>query len=131
MTHHRQAKIAAKKRSPFNPHRGLAAPDLFLDIMLDQRTWKACSIDCRESLGNIYGTDPKHVTRRVKHTKMLSWENIFIPSRLSTRWSTKSSVGVNPQGRSVERVRWPPPGGATTVVMACSLLLRPLPWREG
>jgi hypothetical protein len=29
MTHHRRAGIAAEKRSPFRPHRGLAAPDLF------------------------------------------------------------------------------------------------------
>jgi hypothetical protein len=36
------------------PHRGLAAPDLFLDTMLVRRTWKACPIDCMEGLGNIY-----------------------------------------------------------------------------
>jgi hypothetical protein len=33
-THHRRAEIAAEERSPFRPHRGLAAPDLFLDTML-------------------------------------------------------------------------------------------------
>jgi hypothetical protein len=27
----------------FRPHRGLAAPDIFLDTMLNQRTWEACS----------------------------------------------------------------------------------------
>jgi hypothetical protein len=54
MTHHRRAKIATKKRSPFRPHRGLAAPDLFLDTMLDWRTGEACLIDYTESLGNIY-----------------------------------------------------------------------------
>jgi hypothetical protein len=45
-THHRRAEIATEKRSPFRPHRGLAAPDLFLDTMLSRRTWKACPIDC-------------------------------------------------------------------------------------
>jgi hypothetical protein len=54
-THHQRAEIAAEKRSPFRPHRGLAAPDIFLDIMLNQRTWEACPIDCTEALGNIYG----------------------------------------------------------------------------
>jgi hypothetical protein len=54
MTHHRQAEIATEKRSPFRPHRGLAAPDIFLETMLDRRTWEACSIDCTEGLSNIY-----------------------------------------------------------------------------
>jgi hypothetical protein len=51
------------------------------------------------------GTDPKHVARRVKLTEMESWESMFIPPRLSTRRSTKSSTGVNPQGRSAEQVK--------------------------
>jgi hypothetical protein len=33
-THRRRAEIAVEERSPFRPHRGLAAPDLFLDTML-------------------------------------------------------------------------------------------------
>jgi hypothetical protein len=33
-THRRQAEIAPEKRNPFRAHRGLAAPDLFLDTML-------------------------------------------------------------------------------------------------
>jgi hypothetical protein len=53
-THHRRAKIVVEKRSPFRPHRGLAAPDLFLDTMLDRRTWEASPIDYTEGLGNIY-----------------------------------------------------------------------------
>jgi hypothetical protein len=53
-THHRQAEITVEKRSPFIPHRGLAAPDLFLDTMLNRRTWEACLIDCMKGLGNIY-----------------------------------------------------------------------------
>jgi hypothetical protein len=63
-------------------------------------------IDCTEALGTTYtGTDPKHIARRVKLTEMLSWESMFILSQLSTRWSMKSSVGVNPQGRSAEKVK--------------------------
>jgi hypothetical protein len=54
MTHHRLAEIAVEKRSPFMPHRGLAASGLFLDTMLDQRTGQTSPIDCTESLGNIY-----------------------------------------------------------------------------
>jgi hypothetical protein len=51
------------------------------------------------------GTDPKHVARRVKLIEMLSWERLFIPSRLSTCWSMKSSTGENPLGRSGEKVK--------------------------
>jgi hypothetical protein len=50
-------------------------------------------------------TDPKHVARKVKLTEMLSWESLFIPSRLSAHQSMKSSVGVNPQGRSAAKVK--------------------------
>jgi hypothetical protein len=50
-------------------------------------------------------TYPKHVTWRVKLIDMLSWESLIALSWLSTRWSTKSSVGVNPQGRSTEKVK--------------------------
>jgi hypothetical protein len=32
--HHRGVEIAAEEQSPFMPHRGLTAPDLFLDTML-------------------------------------------------------------------------------------------------
>jgi hypothetical protein len=54
MTHRRRAEIDAEKQSPFKSHRGLAAPDLFMDTMLNQRTWEACLIYCREFLDNIY-----------------------------------------------------------------------------
>jgi hypothetical protein len=47
------------------------------------------------------GTYPKYVVRRIKLTEMLSCECLFIPSRLST----KSSVGVNPQGRSAKNMK--------------------------
>jgi hypothetical protein len=36
---------------------------------------------------------------------MLSWESLFALSQLSTRQSTKSSVGVNPHGRSMEKMK--------------------------
>jgi hypothetical protein len=36
---------------------------------------------------------------------MLSWESLFIPSRLSTHQSMKSYVGVNPEGRSMETLK--------------------------
>jgi hypothetical protein len=52
--HHRQAEIATEKRSPFRPHQGLAALNLFLDTMLNRRTWEAYLIDCTEALSNIY-----------------------------------------------------------------------------
>jgi hypothetical protein len=34
MTHRWRAETAAEKQSPFKPHGGLAAPDLFLNTML-------------------------------------------------------------------------------------------------
>jgi hypothetical protein len=52
--HRQRVEIVAEKRSPFRPHRGLAAPDLFLDTMLDRRTGETRPIDCMKSLGNIY-----------------------------------------------------------------------------
>jgi hypothetical protein len=36
---------------------------------------------------------------------MLSWESLFALSWLSTRRSTKSPTGVNPQGRSTEKMK--------------------------
>jgi hypothetical protein len=68
--------IAAQKRSPFRPHWGLAAPDIFLDTMLVRRTWEACPIDCTKGLGNIYGNRsqicwPKDKTYRYAHLEEL------------------------------------------------------------
>jgi hypothetical protein len=57
MTYRRRAEIAAIKQSPFMPHRGLAASKLFLDTMLDRKTWEACPIDYRKALCNIYGNE--------------------------------------------------------------------------
>jgi hypothetical protein len=61
----------------------------------NRRTWEACPIDCIETLGNIYGNGSRHVTRRVKFTETLNWKSLFIPSRLSSWWSTNSPVRVN------------------------------------
>jgi hypothetical protein len=36
---------------------------------------------------------------------MLNWESLFIPSRLSVRQSMESLTGVNPYGRSTEKVK--------------------------
>jgi hypothetical protein len=49
--------------------------------------------------------DPKHVAQRIKLTEMPSCESLFILTRLSTRQSTTSSAGVNPLGRSAEKVK--------------------------
>jgi hypothetical protein len=49
--------------------------------------------------------DLKHAARKVKLTVTLSRENLFIPSRLSTRRSTESSAVENPQGASMEKVK--------------------------
>jgi hypothetical protein len=54
MTHCQRAEMAVENLSQFRPHRGLAALDLFLDTMLNRRTWETYSIDCTEDLGNIY-----------------------------------------------------------------------------
>jgi hypothetical protein len=54
--------------------------------------------------GNIYGNGSRHVTQRVKLTKMLNWESLFISSWLSSYRSMNSSVGVNPHG-STEKVK--------------------------
>jgi hypothetical protein len=41
----------------------------------------------------------------VKLIDMLSYESLFALSRLSMRRSMKSPTGVNPQGRSAEKVK--------------------------
>jgi hypothetical protein len=58
----------------------------------------------RKPWATYTGTDPKHVTRRVKLTEMLNWESLFIPSRLSSCRSTNTPVGVNPH-RCEEKVK--------------------------
>jgi hypothetical protein len=90
--HRRRAEVTAEKSIPFRPHRGLAAPDLFLYTMLDRRTWETCRLTVQNPWARYTGTCPKHIVWMVKLTEMLSWKSLFIPSWLSTRWSTKSSV---------------------------------------
>jgi hypothetical protein len=53
-THRRRTEIAAEKWSLFRSYRGLAAPDLFLDTMVNRRTCAVCSIVCTEAMDNIY-----------------------------------------------------------------------------
>jgi hypothetical protein len=86
------------------PHRGLAASDLFLDTMLTEEHGRHSRLTIRKPWATYTGTYPKHVARRVKLTETLSWESLFIPSRMSSRQSTNSSVGVNPHG-SAEKVK--------------------------
>jgi hypothetical protein len=49
---------------------------------------------------------------------MLNWESLFVPSRLSTHQITKLSVGVNPHGRSTEKM---------TLLLSDSHLEAPVP----
>jgi hypothetical protein len=71
-THCQRAEIVAKKRSSFKPHRCLAAPNLFLDTMLNRSTCEACLIDYIEAMSNIYRNGsqtccPKGKTYRDAH----------------------------------------------------------------
>jgi hypothetical protein len=56
--HHRRAKIAAEKRSPFRPHRGLAAIDLFLNIMLTGEHERHTPLTVWKPWAIYTGTDP-------------------------------------------------------------------------
>jgi hypothetical protein len=49
--------------------------------------------------------DPKYIARRGKLIEILSKESLFILSRLSTCHSMKLSVRVNPQEKSIEKVK--------------------------
>jgi hypothetical protein len=73
--------------------------------MLDRRTGETHPIDCMEYLSNIYGNRSQICCSKSKTYRDAQLESLFIPSRLSTRQSTKPSVGVNPQGRSTEKVK--------------------------
>jgi hypothetical protein len=57
-----------------------------------------------ETLGNIYGNGSRHVTQRVKLTETLNWESLFIPSQLSSCWSTNSPVGELGHSVAVEQL---------------------------
>jgi hypothetical protein len=80
MTHRWRAEIAAEKQSSFRSHRGLAAPDLFLDTMLDQGTRETHPIDCTESLGNIYKNVFQTCHPKGKTYRDAQLEDLFIPS---------------------------------------------------
>jgi hypothetical protein len=102
-THHRRAETATEKRSLFKPHRGLAAPDLFLDTMLTGEHGRHAPLTVWKPWV-AYGNGSRHVTRRVKLIETLNWESLFIPSRLSSCQSMNSPVGVNLHG-SMEKVK--------------------------
>jgi hypothetical protein len=57
-THYQQSEITAEKRSPFRPHRGLAAPDLFLDTMLIGEQRRHAQLTVLKSWVTYTGTDP-------------------------------------------------------------------------
>jgi hypothetical protein len=57
-THHRRAEIAAEERSPFKPHQGLAAPDLFLDTMLTGEYGRHARLTVWKSWVTYTRTDP-------------------------------------------------------------------------
>jgi hypothetical protein len=71
-THHPRAE----KRSPFRPHRGLAAPELFLDTMLTGEHGRHARLTM-ETFYNIYGNGSRHVTRRVKLIETLAVEQLL------------------------------------------------------
>jgi hypothetical protein len=57
-THRQRAEIAAEERSPFRPHRGLAAPDLFLDTLLTGEHERHARLNVRKPWTTYTGTDP-------------------------------------------------------------------------
>jgi hypothetical protein len=54
------------------PHRGLAAPELILDIMLTGKYGSHSQLTVRKPWATYMGTDTKHIVRRVKLTDTLS-----------------------------------------------------------
>jgi hypothetical protein len=56
-THHQRAEIAAEERSPFRPHRGLAALDLFLDTILTGLHGRHVRLNVWKSWATYTGTD--------------------------------------------------------------------------
>jgi hypothetical protein len=57
MTHRRRTEIAAEERSPFRPHRGLAAPELFLDTMLTGEHGRHARLNVWKPWAIYTGTD--------------------------------------------------------------------------
>jgi hypothetical protein len=58
MTHHRRAETVTEKRSLFRPHRGLVAPDLFLDTMLTGEYGRHARLTVWKPWVTYTGTDP-------------------------------------------------------------------------
>jgi hypothetical protein len=56
--HRRRAEIAAEERSLFKPHRGLPAPDLFLDTMLTREYGRHARSTVRKPWVTYTETDP-------------------------------------------------------------------------
>jgi hypothetical protein len=71
-THRWRVEIVAEKRSLFRSHRDSAAPDLFLDTMLNRRICEACPIDCTKGLSNMYKNRSQICRPMGKLTEMLS-----------------------------------------------------------
>jgi hypothetical protein len=57
-THRRRVEIAAEKRSPFRPHRGLTTSDLFLDTMLTREQGRHARLTVWKSWVTYTETDP-------------------------------------------------------------------------
>jgi hypothetical protein len=57
-THRRRAEIDAEKRSPFRPHRCLAAPNLFLYTILTGEHGRHARLTVWKPCVTYTGTDP-------------------------------------------------------------------------
>jgi hypothetical protein len=57
-THRWRSEIAVEGRSSFRPHRGLAAPDLFLDTMLTDEQGGHARLTIWKPWVTYTGTDP-------------------------------------------------------------------------
>jgi hypothetical protein len=73
--------------------------------MLDQRTWEAHPIDYTKSLGNIYGNGSQTCCPKGQTYRDAQLGELAHSTRLSTHRSMKSFATVNPQRRSVEKVK--------------------------
>jgi hypothetical protein len=57
-TPHRGAEIATEEQSPFRPHRGLAAPNLFLNYILTGQYGSHARLTVWKPWVTYTGTDP-------------------------------------------------------------------------
>jgi hypothetical protein len=57
-THRWRSEIVVEGRSSFRPHRGLAAPDLFLDTMLTEEQGRHARLTIWKPWVTYTGTDP-------------------------------------------------------------------------